>query len=175
MVGPTKPAKAIDRAIFGDRERTDDATILTVVPEPSLEHLDVRLPAESASAPLARSALRRFFASTQLDERRTYDALVAVGEAVSNAIEHAYEGRPHQTFSLRARYEGVACIVIVEDGGSWRQGDGEPHGRGVSMMRRLSDECAIDRRGGGTSVMLRFALAPRLADAALVDSAIAPR
>jgi anti-sigma regulatory factor (Ser/Thr protein kinase) len=171
---PTKPAVAIDRAIFGRRERTDDATIITVFPEPTLEHVDVRLPAESASTALARTALRRFFASTQLDERRTYDALVAIGEAVSNAIEHAYAGRPNQTFSLRARSEGAVCVVVVEDGGVWRQDAGEPWGRGVSMMRRLSDECAIDRSASGTSVMLRFALAPRLADAALVDS-VAPR
>jgi anti-sigma regulatory factor (Ser/Thr protein kinase) len=165
---PTRAAVAIDRAIFGNRERPDDAAILTVAPEPTLEHVDVRLPAESASTALARSALRRFFAGTPLGERRTYDALVAVGEAVSNAIEHAYGGRPNQTFSLRARYEGASCIVVVEDTGSWRPDDDEPNGRGVSMMRALSDDCSIERGANGTSVQLRFALAPRLADVALV-------
>jgi anti-sigma regulatory factor (Ser/Thr protein kinase) len=167
---PTKPAAAIDRAIFGHRERKDDATIVTVSAEPTLEHIDIRLPAESASTALGRAALRRFFASSQLDERRTYDALVAVGEAISNAIEHAYAGRPNQTFSLRARYEGASCVVIVEDGGAWRQDAGEPRGRGVSMMHRLSDECTIARSANGTSVILRFALATRLADVALLDS-----
>jgi anti-sigma regulatory factor (Ser/Thr protein kinase) len=165
---PTKPAVAIHRAIFGQRTRTDDATILTIAPEPALEHVDIRLPAESASTALARSAVRRFFASTALGERRTYDALVAIGEAVSNAIEHAYdEGRLHRTFTLRARFEGASCVVLVEDSGTWRQDEPEPHGRGVSMMRQLSDECTIDRRPSGTSVLLRFALAPKLADAAL--------
>jgi anti-sigma regulatory factor (Ser/Thr protein kinase) len=167
---PTKAAVAIDRAIFGNRERRDDATIVTVAPEPTLAHVDTRLPAESASTALARTALRRFFASTPFDERRTYDALVAVGEAVSNAIEHAYLGRPDQTFSLRARYEGASCIVFVEDSGVWRQAEGEPRGRGVSMMRDLCDECSIERRARGTSVILRFALAPRLADVALVNA-----
>jgi anti-sigma regulatory factor (Ser/Thr protein kinase) len=167
---PARAAVAIDRAIFGNRDRTDDAAILTIAPEPTLEHVDIRLPAESLSAPLARNALRRFFAASHLGERRVYDALVAVGEAVSNAIEHAYTGRPNQTFGVRARFEGLACVVFVEDEGVWRQ-DTEPHGRGVEMMRALSDECTIDRGPNGTTVMLRFALAPQLADAALVDSA----
>ena len=45
-LAPSKPALTIDRAIFGQRERTDDATIMTIAPEPLLAHLDVRLPAE---------------------------------------------------------------------------------------------------------------------------------
>jgi anti-sigma regulatory factor (Ser/Thr protein kinase) len=164
---PNKAAVAIDRALAGRRARSDDATILTIVPEPTLAHVDVRLPAESASAALVRCALRRFFASTPLGERRTHDALVAVDEAVSNAIEHAYGDRAHQTFAVRARYEGTACIVFVEDTGTWRDGATEPIGRGIALMRALSDECAFDRSASGTSVMLRFSLAPVIADAAL--------
>jgi len=168
---PTRAAVAIDRAIFGSRERSDDAAIVTIAPEPTLEHIDVTLPAEPASAPLARTALRRFFATSSLDERRTYDALVAAGEAIANAIERAYDGRPHQTFHLRARYEGASCAVFVEDTGAWRHEDDELPGH-AAMIRQLSDECSIEHGAGGTSVMMRFALAPRLADAALVDSAV---
>jgi anti-sigma regulatory factor (Ser/Thr protein kinase) len=164
---PNKPAATIDRAIFGTRERADDAAILTIAPEPTLAHLDVKLPADPPSAPLARNALRRFFAATPLDERRTYDALVAVGEAVSNAIEHAYGGRAHQVFEIHARSEGDACTVFVEDAGSWRDDGAEPAGRGVLMMRRLSDDCRIERGTRGSRVILRFAFAPSIADVAL--------
>jgi len=167
---PARAAVAIDRAIFGNRDRADDAAIVTIAPEPTLEHVDVRLPAESASAPLARNALRRFFAASHLGERRIYDALVAVGEAVSNAIEHAYAGRPNHTFSVRARYEGLSCVVLVEDEGTWRH-DGDTPGRGIELMRTLSDECSIEHGPHGTTVLLRFALAPRLPDGALVDAA----
>jgi anti-sigma regulatory factor (Ser/Thr protein kinase) len=166
VLQPTKAAVAIDRAIFGERERRDDAAILTIAPERTLEHIDVRLPAESSSVALARGALRRFFAGTALDERRTHDAMIAVAEAISNTIEHAYAGRPNQTFTLRARYEGAACVVFVDDGGRWNDAD-TPSGRGVALMRQLSDDCSFSRGVNGTSVMLRFALAPRLLDAAL--------
>ncbi|HEV8019673.1 MAG TPA: SpoIIE family protein phosphatase, partial [Candidatus Lustribacter sp.] len=97
MLAPSKPALIIDRAIFGEQERGDDATIITITPEAQLAHLDVRLPAEGASAALARTALRRYLATTGLGERRSFDALVAAGEAVANAIEHAYDRRPNQT------------------------------------------------------------------------------
>ncbi len=166
VLKPSKPAVAIDRAIFRTRERTDDATILTVTPEPTLAHIDVHLPAEPSSAPLARGALRRFFAGTSLDERRTYDALVATGEAISNAIEHAYAGRPHHSFTVSARSESDACLIFVEDSGNWRD-DGEADGRGLGMMRQLSDDCVIERSERGTRVILRFALAASIADVAL--------
>ena len=159
-------APAIDRAILGDRPRREDATVLTAFAEPTLEHVDTRFPAEAGSAASARVALRRFFAASALGDRRTYDALVAIGEAVSNAIEHAYVDRPNQSFALRARYEGATAVVCVEDTGTWR-GTGEPDGRGITLMRQLSDDCTIECTPNGTTVTLRFALAPRLADAAL--------
>jgi anti-sigma regulatory factor (Ser/Thr protein kinase) len=167
-LAPSKPAVTIDIAIFGQREREDDATILTITPEPSLAHLDVRLPADPASAPLARTALRRFLYATPLGERRAFDALVAAGEAIANAIEHAYDRRPNQTFVLRARYENDRCTIIVEDAGSWH--DASPaglRGRGIAMMHELCDACEISRTEAGTTVMLAFPVAGNIADVSL--------
>jgi anti-sigma regulatory factor (Ser/Thr protein kinase) len=167
-LAPSKPALTINRAIFGDRVRVDDATIITIMPEPQLAHLDVRLPAELTSAALARTALRRFLATTPLGERRSFDAVVAAGEAVANAIEHAYDRRPNQTFVLRARYEGQTCTILVEDAGAWN--DVEPltsRGRGIAMMRELCDTLEIDRLSAGTSVALGFQIVNNIADASL--------
>jgi anti-sigma regulatory factor (Ser/Thr protein kinase) len=167
-LAPGKPAITIDRAIFGGRERTDDATIITITPEAQLAHLDVRLPAELSSAGLARTALRRFLLATPLGERRSFDAVVAAGEAVANAIEHAYDRRPNQTFTLRARFEDQACFIFVEDGGTWN--DVVPlttRGRGIAMMRHLCDTLDIDHTQAGTTVALGFQIANNLADASL--------
>lgn len=167
-LAPSKPAPTIDRAIFGQRERSDDATIITIAPETQLAHLDVRLPAELSSAGLARTAVRRFLAATPLGERRSFDAVVATGEAVANAIEHAYDRRPNQTFSLRARYEAQTCTILVEDTGSWN--DVEPlatRGRGIVMMRELCDTLDIDRTPAGTTVALCFQIGSNVADASL--------
>ena len=164
---PDKPAFAIDRAMFGDGERADDATLLVIVPEPTLAHVDLRLNAEPMSAAMARTALRRFLAATPLNERRAFDALVAAGEAVANAIEHAYEGRPNQAFFLRARYDDETCTIFVEDNGRWHESSPEFRGRGIGMMRDLSDLCEIDRGVAGTHVMLTFRFTEAIADMAL--------
>jgi anti-sigma regulatory factor (Ser/Thr protein kinase) len=168
LLEPVKPAPAIDGAIFGTLPRVDDTTILTISPESTLAHINLHLPAEAGSAALARVALRRFFAATPLDERRAYDALVAAGEAISNAIEHAYDRQPGHTFSVRTVNEDDACLVLIEDTGRWRQGSGDgTRGHGISLMKELSDVCDIDRRRGGTRVTLRFRYNPNLADASL--------
>jgi anti-sigma regulatory factor (Ser/Thr protein kinase) len=167
-LAPGKPAITIDRAIFGGRDRTDDATIITITPEAQLAHLDVRLPAELSSAALARTALRRFLLGTPLGERRSFDAVVAAGEAVANAIEHAYDRRPNQTFTLRARYEDQTCSIFVEDGGTWN--DVVPlttRGRGIAMMRELCDTLEIDHTQTGTTVALGFQVTNNVADASL--------
>jgi anti-sigma regulatory factor (Ser/Thr protein kinase) len=168
-LAPNRLAETIDQAIFGQSERADDATILTIAAEPQIAHLDVRLPAEPGSAALARTALRRFLASTPLSERRSFDAVVAAGEAVANAIEHAYDRRPNQSFVLRGRYEEHRCTIVVEDAGSWN--DVVPpttRGHGIAMMRELSDAFEITRSPGGTSVLLDFQIVENVADAALV-------
>ncbi len=167
-LAPSKPALTIGSAIFGERERIDDATIITIVPEALLAHLDIRLPAELTSAALARTALRRFLATTTLGERRSFDAVVATGEAVANAIEHAYDRRPNQSFVLRARFEYASCTILVEDTGTWSEV--EPlisRGRGIAMMRELCDTLDIERTPNGTCVALGFQVAKNVADASL--------
>ena len=136
-----------------------------------MAHLDIRLPAELSSAALARTALRRFLATTTLGERRSFDAVVATGEAVANAIEHAYDRRPNQSFVVRARYERESCTIVVEDAGTWS--DVEPlitRGRGIAMMRELCDTLDIDRTPNGTYVALGFHAAKNVADASLALS-----
>ena len=44
------------------------------------------------------------------------------GEAIANAIEHAYDRRPNQTFVVRARYENQRCTILMEDTGTWHDG-----------------------------------------------------
>lgn len=129
----------------------------------------MRLPAEPASAPLARTALRRFLASTPLGERRAFDAVVATGEAVANAIEHAYDRHPNQTLVMRSRYESKRCTILVEDGGAWH--DDAPaaaRGRGIAMMRELTDSFEIERTAAGTTVMLAFLTTVNVPDISLV-------
>lgn len=171
-LGLGRPAVALERAMAGTRAaRADDAAIMTIAPTATLTDIDLRLESEPISASLARSAMRRFLGSTPLDSARAYDALVATGEAISNAIEHAYVGRAAQTFALRARCDDNATIwITVEDYGVWKVADEHPaRGRGIGIMNELADSCQIERGDDGTRVTLGFTVSVRLAEGALIS------
>ena len=168
---PERPAIAIDRTLFGEREHDDDATILTLRADPAIERISLRLPAEPASAPLVRTAMRRFLAASRLSEHRAYDGLVAVGEAVSNAIEHAYGGPSHETFAVTAERIGETLVVSISDYGQWRGPlPWSVRGRGLHLMQQLSDDLDVTGGAEGTRVTMRFEEAIVLPDVALAPA-----
>jgi anti-sigma regulatory factor (Ser/Thr protein kinase) len=124
---------------------------------PQASAIDVAFPARPESSPRMRSALRSYLAEVGLDATRVEDAVLAAGEAVGNAIEHAYRGAAG-TIRLRARVRGQRLVIEVLDGGNWRL-DGDPErGRGLGIMRALVDHVSIESSQTGTSVSLELAL-----------------
>ena len=103
---------------------------------------------------------RRFgdwLAGVGLDEDAAYDLLVAVSEAASNAIEHAYPPEIDGTVQVSADVErdGTVCAVI-SDHGQWRVPPTalSHRGRGLLLMRENVDQVMVDRGVGGTTVTL---------------------
>jgi len=124
---------------------------------PQPRAIDVAFPARPESSPQLRRALRLFLEQLGLDRSRAEDALLAAGEAVGNAIEHAYRGSKG-TIRLRAQLRGRRLLIEVRDGGRWRL-DGDPErGRGLGIMRALVDHVSIESTHDGTSVNLEIAL-----------------
>jgi anti-sigma regulatory factor (Ser/Thr protein kinase) len=119
--------------------------------------MDVAYPARPDSAPRMRQALRSFLDILDLETTRAEDAVLAAGEAVGNAIEHAYRGA-RGTIRLRASVKGRRLFIEVLDRGHWRL-DGDPErGRGLSIMRALVDRVSIESSRSGTSVSLELTL-----------------
>lgn len=94
------------------------------------------------------------------------DLVLAVNEAVSNSIEHAYRGDPSGTVVLRGAAApgpdrpGCAALrvtVEVSDRGSWRPPPRDPgfRGRGLSMIRACAEDVVVDARPSGTTVTMR--------------------
>jgi hypothetical protein len=81
------------RALIGDESPLDDVALLAVTASATLDRLDLTLPAEAANAGRARTAIARFLNGAGMTDR-VGDLLVAAGEAIGNAIEHAYHGAP---------------------------------------------------------------------------------
>lgn len=85
------PAKGLQQRILGDRRHTDDVCILTLaVIERPVQELNLTFTAIPIAAPLVRHAVRQMIKGLALDENQSFALQVAIGEAVNNAIEHAY-------------------------------------------------------------------------------------
>ena len=104
--------------------------------------------------------LGRFF---DLDAVRSSDLVLATNEALANAAEFAYvlEDQPG-TIDMQAAYHPDQQTLTVEicDHGTWRTPQTDPaprtRGRGIPLMRTLSDEASIEGSTDGTRVRLSW-------------------
>ena len=118
--------------------------------------------ADALSVARLRHELSRWLGThLTLDPDRHNDVLLAVNEALTNSAEFAYRGR-QGTMALQVRYDGGdgTLLVDVSDRGTWRHVDpaAQPNtrGRGLPLMRALSDRMTISWTSDGTCVQMRF-------------------
>lgn len=96
-----------------------------------------------------------------LDPDRLNDVVLAANEALTNSAEFAYRGQ-QGTMTLQVHYDGTSGNLIVEvsDHGTWRHVDPatQPNtrGRGIPLMRGLSDQTTISQMPDGTHVRMQF-------------------
>jgi anti-anti-sigma factor len=147
------PARAILRDVLGDQGASDDVAIvaLWLDPEP-LDRFDLTLPAEPASAAVIRQTVRRLARVAALDEKRTAALTVAVGEAVNNAIEHAYRA-PGGAVRVRGIRDDGAVRVSIIDTGAWRPAHApDGGGHGLRLIEELADSVEVRQAPDGTTV-----------------------
>ena len=110
------------------------------------------------AVPLVRRSLERYAERLGLDEDQRFSVLTAVGEAVANAVEHAYSGPPGLA-RVRADYHDGALLVTVEDDGKWKPAQRrDERGRGLPLMRALMDGVEIRTHQARTEVRLTLLL-----------------
>ncbi|KUI33602.1 hypothetical protein AU197_19975 [Mycobacterium sp. IS-1590] len=121
-------------------------------------------PADAHTVAEFRGAFKHWLGTHfALDADRLSDILLAVNEALTNAAEFAYvqAGRAG-TMSVTARYDAGdrRLVATISDHGAWleKEPDGKPNtrGRGIELMRALSDRATIDSTASGTRVQLEF-------------------
>ncbi|MDT7725606.1 MAG: serine/threonine-protein kinase RsbW [Actinomycetota bacterium] len=81
-------------------------------------------------------------------------------EALANVVTHAYPDGGG-AFDLHARAATGRIEVTVTDHGRWRQPSPDPlslHGRGLPLIRTLTDDAEIKRGPEGTVVQLGWLL-----------------
>jgi len=110
----------------------------------------------------ARRAALSFAAAQGLSGARLADVALAVSEAVSNVIVHAYRGRAAPgVFDLRFEARGGAIHVAIRDFGLGLvpRDDSPGLGLGLGVIARVADRLEITApRDGGTELRVAFAL-----------------
>lgn len=120
------------------------------------------LPATLQAPGVARAHLRGWLRAQRWPSDDVDDLVLAVSEAVSNAVEHAYPAGSqdqHVTLTITAMHgpNGSSRVVIsVTDHGSWRPPAAIPgfRGRGVAMMRALTGSFELTADAAGTRVKM---------------------
>jgi anti-sigma regulatory factor (Ser/Thr protein kinase) len=146
--------------LIGDDPPEDDVALVVLRRQDSAEigPLDLAMPARPWSLKDIRDAMRRWLVAVGAPPRVTTDVLIAVGEACTNAIEHAY-GPTGGVVTVYMELQPPDVVVTVSDTGRWRPPRGENRGRGTLFMRTCADDLRVDHGPGGTTVVLRRCLA----------------
>lgn len=117
--------------------------------------------AVAGSVPLARRAAAEF-AQAAGATREELDAIrLAVSEAVTNVVMHAYRGGSGRVHLSAAMASGELWMLIADDGSGLQPGSHSTGlGVGLALISEISDGFAVVKRsGGGTEVRMRFILA----------------
>lgn len=143
-----------------------------------INEMKLRLPARGDNEGVCRSLISAFCAQLDPTVEELSDIRLAVSEAVTNAIVHAYSdsthGEPCYVYISVRLYEPREISVEVSDSGcgianiteamrpTFTTGDKtERCGMGFLVMQTFTDEVSVKSKvGRGTSVLMRKYLKP---------------
>ncbi|HTK67529.1 MAG TPA: SpoIIE family protein phosphatase [Pseudonocardia sp.] len=153
---PESVCAAVMADLVGDSPVEDDVAMLVMRRQTAGEMgpLDVRVPAVPASVLTIRNATRRWLGELGVSSETSSDLIVAIGEAVTNVIEHAYGPRGGDVYVHLAVSRGEV-VAMVRDTGRWRPPRGRSRGRGAMLMQGLADGVHTERTDTGTKVVIR--------------------
>ena len=144
----------------------DEAALMETAGEEleGIRTIRLRVPARPEYIALARLALSGLADIVALPEELLADLKLALTEAVSNSVRHAYAGRAGFV-SIAYELSGDALAVEVVDDGKGFDPDRPPPlegeeltegGLGIAIIRTIADEFELQSRPGVRGSRLRF-------------------
>jgi PAS domain S-box-containing protein len=118
------------------------------------------LPAVAASVGTIRGGVREFARDRGVGDAILIDLALAVTEAVTNAVVHAFIGREPGSVWTRIRTAPDEIVVVVTDDGRGMQPRADSPGLGLGLPTIASLTTAMDMHappGGGTVITMTFA------------------
>ncbi len=161
LLATTKlPLKDVPQAVVGALAPAagyDDDVAMVIY-----RHLPTQLRIESQAfaGQLAniRHRLTAWLRTADVPEAVAADIVLVVNEACTNCVEHAYRGHRIGTMLLEAEIAEGQVRTRITDAGSWKAPAAEPgnSGRGLVLMRALSDGVELQNTPTGTTVDITF-------------------
>jgi serine/threonine-protein kinase RsbW len=121
----------------------------------STERLELML---AASPESARTARREVAALARRVGAPAWDVEIAVGEAVGNAVLHAFRESSPGSIEVRAEREKSSLMVRVRDDGCGMRPnpDSQGLGMGLPLIGGVTEAFSVRSVGDGTLVEMRF-------------------
>lgn len=146
----------------------DEAALVEAAGEEleAMRTVRLRIPARAEYIALARLALSGLADIAELSEELLADLKLALTEAVSNSVRHAYAGEGGFVSIAYELGRGALAIEVVDDGEGFDPErpsllEGEElteGGLGIAIIRTIADEFAVHSQPGRRGSRLRFAM-----------------
>lgn len=146
------------RALAPPSGYDDDVAMVVYRHRPS--HLRIESEAAAEQLVTVRHRLAAWLRSAGVPDELAGDIVLVVNEACTNCVEHAYRGHAAGSMLLEADFADARIRTRITDAGSWKPPAADPgnSGRGLVLMRALSDAMDIHSTATGTTVDMSFHL-----------------
>ena len=121
------------------------------------------IPAKPEYITLCRLALTGLSRVRPLPDEILADLKLALTEACSNSVRHAYADREGSVEILYELHEDRLVIEVLDEGEGFEADETERDateltegGLGIAIIRAIADEFEVAERSGGTGSRLRF-------------------
>jgi PAS domain S-box-containing protein len=170
--GLTRVAAVVGRTLGLPAESVSDTVLREMAPPQGYDddvaivvYRDVHAPFRNQLPALpellseVRQRLSAWLRAAAVPDDLVSDIVLAVNEAATNCVEHAYVGRDPGDMRVEAHLVDRGVRVRVADDGHWKtpSGDTRLRGRGLPMMDAVSESVSVERAPTGTAVDMRFA------------------
>ena len=133
------------------------------VPDRQNDSIELSLPARPENIAVVRHVLGAVGACLRLDAELVEDMRLAVTEACTNVVRHAYEdGRGPIELFITSDEDDVRVVVADRGRGIGPSPDTRGPGLGLPLIAAIADSLQIDQvAGAGSRITMAFARRPR--------------
>ncbi len=165
VAGDTDPhvlcARVLEQLV-GAFASEDDVALVAFRQPLSSPRLALHMPAKRESLVGTRRRLRSWLRDQGVGGEDLIDIILAAGEALANAVEHAFDPGEAGRYELHASCEDGVVTIVVADDGAWRPPKADTtRGRGLPIVRSTMDEMVLSHEDPGTRLTMTRVLRGR--------------